>query len=229
MAITLEAPEATVRRQSVTLCVLVGAGVVVGWVLYRHYWSDDVYQRIVQWDWFAGHFWAVTLLVAVVLSVPYAIVLLVWGRGLTRGVAGAAAALGAGFFIWAWDRVFSNYIWDAGHQSHTSLRVYLWGTLLVTATLVPLAWGLARRSGRRWPLGLVAGPVVAAILRELQLRWSWWQQHVLLFGQQPHWQIQAVVFMAPFVVAVLACWAIEARGRRTPQMESSGSATPRRG
>jgi hypothetical protein len=221
----------SVRRQPVALCVAVGVVVVVGWVAYRHYWSDDVYQRFVQWDWFEGHFWAVGLLIALVMCVPYAVVLLVWGRGLARGLSGAAAALGAGMFIWGWNQVFSDYVWDSGPPSHTSTRVYLWGSLLVLAALVPLAWGLARRSGRGWLAGILVGPVVAAILRELELRWSWWDERVSYRGSAYHWRFEAAVFVTPFVLAVLACWALEARGRRTPEMGSSAlseDAQPRR-
>jgi hypothetical protein len=210
------------RRQPLALCVAVGAVVTVGWVLYRHYWSADVYQRLVRWDWFNGHFWAVTLLIALVLCVPYALALLVWGRGLRRAVSGATAALGVGIFFWGWDRIFQDYVWDSGPATPTTTRIYLWGSLLGIATLVPLAWGLARRSGRGWLLGIVVGPVVAAILRELQLQWSWWHDRVAADGHNIHWQLQAVAFVAPFVLGALACWAIEvARTRRTPEMGSA--------
>lgn len=213
-----------VRRQPLALCLAVGAAVPVGWVLYRHYWADDVYARFLRWGWFSDHFWASTLLAALILCVPYAVVLLVWGRSLTRSLAGAAVALGCGLFLWGWDRVFSTYLWDSRPPGTTSLRVYLWGGLLVLATLVPLAWGLARRTGRAWMLGLVVAPVVAAVLRELELRWSWWHDRVASAALHQHWQLQAVVYVAPFIAAVLAGWAIEARDRRTADQGSAGSA-----
>jgi hypothetical protein len=220
---SLAAP-APARRQPVALSVTVGVVVVVGWVLYRHYWAGDVYERIMQWDWPAGRLWADTLVVALVLSLPYAVALLVWGRDLVHGIAGAAAALGAGAFIWAWDRAFQAYVQDSAPPTRTSVEVYLWGSLLVLALLVPLAWGLARRSGTAWWVGLLAGPVVAAILRELELRWSWWDERVTYRGSAYHWPYEAAVYVAPFVLAVLACWALEARGRRTPEMGSSAPA-----
>jgi hypothetical protein len=204
------------RRQPVVLCVAVGAVVTLGWVLYRHYWADDLYGRILQWDWLLRHFWAVTLTVALVLCVPYAVALLVWGRGLRRRVAGAAAALGAGLFFWGWDRVFQDYVWDSGPPTQASTRVYLWGSLLVLAALVPLAWGLARRSGTAWLLGIGVGPVVAAVLRELELHWAWWHDRVSRASLHHHGQLEALVFVAPFVSAVLAGWALEVRARRAP-------------
>jgi hypothetical protein len=221
MTTTLGSPVATTRRQPVLLCVLVAAIVVVGWVLYRHYAVDDVGRRLLSWGLLADHFWLLTLVLALLLCVPYAVALLLWGRDLPRATAGAVAAVATGVYAWGLDRVFQDHVWSSGGTTQTSLRVYEWSYLLVVSTLVPLAWGLARRSGRRWPLGLVVGPVSAAILRELQLRSSWWQEHVLPFGPRLHWQLQAVVFVAPFVLAALACWAIEAHGRRTPEMGSS--------
>jgi hypothetical protein len=215
----------SVRRQPVALCLLVGAAVTVGWVLYRHYWTDDVHERIRRWDWFAGRFWAVTLVLALVLCVPYALALLVWGRGLMRGVSGALIALAAGLYVWGQDRVFQDFVWDERSPTQTSLRLYVWTYLLVVAVLVPLAWGVARRSGRGWLLGLLVGPVVAAILRELQLRWSWWHDHVVPTGPGYHWQFEAVAFMAPFVLAALACWALEARAADQALPDSSSDSS----
>jgi hypothetical protein len=215
------------RPQPVLLCVGVGSAVVVGWVLYRHYWSDDIWQRLAQGNWYGERLWAVALLSVLVLSVPYAVALLLWGRGITRALSGAAVALGAGLFLWGWDEIFANYVWDPPLPGTTSVQVYEWGGVLVVAALVPLAWGLARRSGWGWLPGVLVGPLVAAILRELTLRWTWWGERVSGRGVGYHWQLEAVVFTAPFVLAALACWAIEARGRRTPEMGSSAPAGAR--
>ena len=40
-------------------------------------------------------------------------------------------------------------------------------------------------------------------------------------GSDYHWQFEAAVFVAPFVLAALAGWALETRSRRTPEMGSS--------
>jgi hypothetical protein len=209
------------RRQPVALCALVGVAVTVGWVLYRHYWAHHVYERIWRWPGIDGHLWAYSLVLALTLCVPYAVALLLWGRGLTRSTSGALIAGAAGLYIWGQDRVFQDLVWDEQSASQTSLRLYVWTYLLVVAVLVPLAWGVARRSGRGWLLGLVVGPVVATVLRELQLRWAWWHDHVLATGPGYHWQYEALVFVAPFVLAVLAGWALETRSRRPPEMGSS--------
>src|SRR3954470_19933921 len=101
----------SVRRQPIALCVAVGLVVTVGWVLYRHYWAADVDARILRWDWVARHFWSITLGYALVLCVPYALALLLWGRTIARSVTGALTAVGAGLYLWGWDQVFDKYVW----------------------------------------------------------------------------------------------------------------------
>jgi hypothetical protein len=179
-------------------------------VLYRHYAFDHVVERLLHWDVVNQRFWLYDLLGTVLLGAPYALVLLLWGRGLSRATTGALVAIATTLFMWGLDRVFNDYVWD-GDPTATSVRFYEWIHLLGVATLVPLAWGLARRGGRAWALGLVAGPVAAAILREVQLRWTWWHEHLLPQADNEHWVVQAVVYVAPFVLAALACWAIEVR------------------
>jgi hypothetical protein len=203
------------RRQPTALCVLVGAVVVVGWVLYRHYWFDEVSRRaydLFHVDSVAG----VSLVIALLLCLPYAVVLLLWGRGFGPAVGGAAVALVAGLAFFGIDRYFQDHVFDPnGHTGREALRAYAWSELLVVALLVPLAWGLARRRGRAWVAGVLVGPVVAAVLRELQMRWSWMSDHVNRSRSDYRWQGEALVYVAPFVLAVLACWALEVRTRRT--------------
>jgi hypothetical protein len=194
------------------LCVVVAAAVVVGWVLYRHYAYPHLLERVVRREVVINRFWLVNLVQALLLCLPYALALLLWGRGLPRGTTAAAVAVATGLFAWGWTQVFADYVWDHGPPSQPSLRIFVWGSLLVVATLVPLAWGLARRRGRAWIGGLLLAPLVAAALRELELRWTWWQHRV-----SEHWELQAVVYVAPFVLAALACWAIEQRS----EMKSS--------
>jgi hypothetical protein len=201
----------------VAVDIAVGTVVVVGWVCYRHWGFAPVVTRAVEPTFVSARWWLVNLVASLFLCLPYALALLVWGRGLSGRATGAVVALAAGGYVWAWDQVFQNYVWGSGPATGTSLRVYEWGYLLGVAALVPLAWGLARRMGPGWVLGVAVGPLLAGVLRELQLHWTWWQDRVSRIGPHDHWQAEAAVFAAPLVLAVLTCWAIEARGRRGSQ------------
>jgi hypothetical protein len=217
MTVTLEAPPTTRARLPAALCVAVGAAVAVGWVLYRHYAFPHVLERVLSRQVVIDRFWLVNLVQAMLLCLPYALVLLLWGRGLARAAAGATIAVVTGVFAWGWSQVFLTYVWDRNASAgHTSVQVFDWGYLLVIATLVPLAWGVARRRGRTWLPGLLVAPVVATVLRELGLRWTWWESQV-----SAHWQLQAVVYVAPFVLAALACWALDRPQDGSPEMRSS--------
>jgi hypothetical protein len=195
--------------------------VTVGWVCYRHWGLQHVAGWAVRPDFVAERWWLVNLVTALLLVLPYALVLLFWGRGLGPALAGAGVALLTGLALWGIDRVFDNYVWHSGAPSRDQLRVYLWCELLVPALLVPLAWGLARRRGSAWWPGVVVGPLVAAVLRELQLRSHWWRAHVAPSARGYRWELQAVVYVTPFVLAVLACWALDAR--RNAVVRPSGS------
>jgi hypothetical protein len=211
-----------VHRQRVAWCVLVGAVVVVGWVLYRHYVVPHALDRIFRWHTLGRSLWVAELVQDLVVCFPYGLVLVLWGRDLARGVGAAAVTAVTALYLATLDWSFERYVFGLHGEgfTRTSLRVFDWLSLLVVALLVPLAWGVARRAGRSWVVGLIVGPVVAAILHELELRSAWWGQHVV-FTIHYHWQTQAVVYVAPFVLAALACWAIEAASaRRTPEMQS---------
>jgi hypothetical protein len=223
MTTTLGSPPATTRRQPVALCVVVGAVVVVGWVLYRHYVFFHASERVFRWHTLGRWLSVAELVQGLLLTIPYALALLLWGRTLARSLGGATVALVAGVYVATLEYVFQRYVFGPGGQGFNigSLRVFDWLNLLGVAVLVPLAWGVTRRHGRTWILGLVVGPVVAAILRELQLHWTWWQNNVGFSQHSWSWVLQAAVFVAPFVLAVLACWAFDSRERRTPEIGSS--------
>jgi hypothetical protein len=212
-----------VRQQPVLLSVLVAVVVVVGWVLYRHYVFSHVLQRVFRWHTLGNNLWVAELVQSLLLSIPFGLALVLWGRDLARSLGAAAVTLVTAVYLATLVYVFERHVFgDRGEGLNaTSIRVFEWLSLLVVALLVPLAWGVARRTGRAWVVGVGVGPVVAAVLRELQLRWTWWRDRVTNLGTHTHWQYQAVVYVAPFVLAALACWAIEARGRRTPEIGSS--------
>ena len=54
---------------------------------------------------------------------------------------------------------------------------------------------------------------MAAVLREMQLRWAWWDANVAGLQHSWSWVLLAVQYVAPFVLAALACWALDRRPR----------------
>ncbi len=219
MTTRLGAPPAVDRRPTTTTCVVVGAVVVVGWVLYRHYVFQHASDRVFGWHTLGRWLSVAELVQSLLLTAPFALALLLWGRDLARSLGGAALALLAGVYFAGLRYVFERFVFGLRGDgfSATSLRVFDWLDLLVVAVLVPLAWGVARRSGRAWVAGLVVGPVVAGLLHELQQHWRWWEDNVAFSQHDWSWILQAVAFVAPFVLAVLACWAIEQRSPATPR------------
>ena len=186
---------------------------VAGWVLYRHYVYPHAFERVLGWGALARSLWVVELVSGLMLSVPYAVALVLWGRNAARSLGAGSVAVLAGVYLATVEYVFARYV--VGHHGEalgvTSARVFDWLTLLGPAVLVPLAWGVARRTGVAWLVGLPVGPAVAAVLWELRLHSPWWQQHVVFDQHAYHWVVQAVVYVAPFVAAALACWAVDVR------------------
>ncbi len=218
----------SVRRQPVALCVLVGAAVAVGWVLYRHYWANDVVaaHRPLETRSPATSGRCSLVLTPCASCVPYAVALLLWGRGLARGLAGGAAALvvagavASGACSW----VFQDYVWDSGPPAGRRLRVFLTGASCwfsrcsyrsrgVVARRSGRSWtGSASSSARSWPRSCVSSRCSSSLVAEPRVtgvappttgssrQWSTSRR-----SSWPCWP----------------CWAIEARSRRTLEMESS--------
>lgn len=212
------------RRPSspAALSILVGAAVVVGWVLYRHYAYPHVGDRVFRWRELGRSMWVAELVAGLLLCIPYGLVLLMWGRTLARSLGGAGVAVATALYLATAQWGFERFVFErnGGDFSASLAHTYQWVILLGPALLVPLAWGIARRSGTAWLIGLVAGPAVAAILHELELHNDWWNQHVVFDEHAYHWVLQAAVFVAPFVAGALACWAIDAHGTR-PEIGTS--------
>ncbi len=81
---------------------------------------------------------------------------------------------------------------------------------IVTAMLAfgaALAWGVARRHGRWWPVGLVLAPLVALLFRALDLQVF---DNVALRASL----LAFVLHVVPAVLAGLAGWALEWREER---------------
>ena len=130
------------------MSILVATGIVVGWVCYRHYAFPHLERHLLGSGFLAARPWLLNLAISMALCLPYALALLAWGRGRGGRVGGALAALGASSFLWVVDEAFTHVVWNDGAPTDTESRIYTWVVLLGTASLVPWAWGVARRSGR---------------------------------------------------------------------------------
>lgn len=142
------------------------------------------------------------LAIAMTPSVAFALILLVWGRSPRRRIGGAVLALGAGFAKWGlldavWLRVPAG-LHLAGVAGYLSLMVPL--------TLATLAWGVARRSGRRWLWAVPIAPLLAGCEGWLSLHGTWW---VDLGGGHGLW-LAYTLYLGPVVLACLAGWALDA-------------------
>jgi hypothetical protein len=209
-------PGSARAREPLVVCVLVATAVVVGWVCYRHWAFPHLERHLLGSAFLAARPWLLDLAITMALSLPYALALLVWGHGGGGLVGGALAALGCGAFLWVVYEVFTHVVWGDRAPTDAEGRIYTWVALLGTASLVPWAWGVARRSGRVWMAGLVVAPATAIALHHWQTHSTWWLVHVTFdLGSTTAWTSVAVVYVTPFVVGALACWLVEvSRSRR---------------
>ena len=203
---------ATVRRQPLALCALVACVVVIGAIAYVHWGFFRLDEKIVNRRLVLSRWWLVNLVYALLLFVPYAVVLLLWGRTRTRRVAGAVVALATAGYLWGQYEVFLNYVWPDDGSSSPWESVYFWANTLVLPALIALAWGVARRWGRIWLVGLLVAPALSAAFHELFVHSAWWQT------QTHHWlvaeQVSGLPHIAPAVAAAVVCWLIEAAATR---------------
>ena len=205
------------RRQPLVLCAAVATIVAVGLVLIDHWWTVRGIQHV--WGaWLTGHISLFVLVWVMGGYVAYAAVLALWGRTWRGRIAGAGCALASGMYIWALVKAFDQWVWGEGNASTKSYHAYQWAFFLVTPTLAALAWGLARREGRRWVLGLVAAPLLAGGNYALILHSGWWRANVYP-ADHTSWVVERIVFVVPIIAACLTCWALE----RPSEMRTSAS------
>jgi len=196
---------------------VVAIGVIVGWLAYYHWVYPRLMQRI--YDAWTIHtmtgFYLSALVEAMVrYFAPYALVLLLWGRTGRRRIGAALCALAVGLYMWALWVVFDKWIWG-DNAAPDQVAAYEWANLLVISAAIALAWGIARRWGRIWMLGLVAAPILAAVTHELASHSSWWRSHLLPDYQGIHDFTRQMVFIAPAVIAAVICWLIEVLAGRS--------------
>ena len=120
-------------------------------------------------------------------------------------------------YMWALWVIFDKWIWR-DNATAAQANAYEWANLLVVSAGIALAWGVARRWGRIWMVGLAAAPVLAAITHELALHSTWWRTHLILDEGRTHDLTREMVFIAPAVITAVICWLIEVGStRRTPE------------
>jgi hypothetical protein len=211
---TLGRPAASRREQPLLVCVMVAAVVVAGYLAYFRLMSNAVPHLFARWpDDLLG---LLRLLVDVSPYALLALVLLVWGRSVSQGLRGALCALVAGIADWGLQEA-ENAVFEHHRLTQTDLRLFDWTMTLLLPTLVALAWGLARRSGRAWLVGVLVAPGLAAVRHLLETRSSAYGTWELHHGQ---WWVGRLEFVAPMVVACLVCWLIE-HAWPTAEIESS--------
>lgn len=196
------------RRQPWPLCAVVAVVVVAGCLLFSHYWNLHLLPDL------ARHLtWASLDVVALVaLATPYlvlGIVLAVWGLDARHRFAGFVVALLAGLTLWGVQEVLSH--WHSAQSSQSTLRAFDWFITLTIPTLLALAWGLARRRGGGWLVGVLVAPVLAWVHHELFLHsmsWNSWESGIR------QWWERDLLLVVPAVAAALVCWYIEDATRR---------------
>jgi hypothetical protein len=148
-------------------------------------------------------------------AVLYASLLAVWGIDAHHRMAGALGALVAGLTVWGLQEAYRWHIIKDSLWTGMTVHAFNAAVILVPVTLLALAWGLARRRGRIWLLGVAVAPVLAGIDHERMLRW--WGS---LYFQAGDWAVPSAGFLGPVVAACLVCWLLEVSTR--PSRTQSG-------
>ena len=141
--------------------------------------------------------------------IPLVVVLFIWTREQRLGLLASAVALAFATLTYLRGVVVEQLV--ASGDEERALDFLDWSNWVLTA-LIPLgaalAWGIARRQGTRWWPGLVVAAVVAVLFRWLDLD--------PFAGGDPaiRQAFAALVYhVVPAVLAGLACWWLEVRGR----------------
>jgi hypothetical protein len=213
------APPAPVRptgpRDVLVALLLIVAELVLGWFTYdiasalsRHLDAT----RPVQWFFLMLPF------------LPLAIVVAVRALSPARAVAAGLVALGGGAVLIAHNEVI-RWIFERQviNPSFHELQALGYVAIMAVAVLATLAWGLSRRHGRAWLLGLLVAAAGAALTL-----WTDWPSHVgwghtefaTIDGDDNPFRrfyvVHAVAQLLPVVAACVVCWLIDvAELRRT--------------
>ena len=150
-----------------------------------------------------------TALGFVVVVAPYALlaaILAIWGLDRHHRGAGAACALLAGVSSWGIQYGYQKLFYERDHITQTNLKVFDWTLTLLIPTLLALAWGLARRTGRAWVLGVAVAPALAWVQRMLQLHSTQWRTWEF---RHESWWLHRLEYVAPAIIAAVVCWLLD--------------------
>lgn len=149
---------------------------------------------------------------------PLAAVVAVRALSPARGLAAGLAALGGGAVLIAHNE-FLRWVFEGNGVSpsyHERLALG-YAVLMAASVLAALAWGLSRRHGRTWPLGLVVAAAGAALTL-----WTDWTRRFTSFGPfeadliRRAELVHSVAVMLPIVAACVVCWLLDLAERRRP-------------
>ena len=143
---------------------------------------------------------------------PLAVVVSLHAIRPTRAPTALLAALGVGALAIAQSELLRWLITDHPDLNRHVFEIVGYVFAMTVATLASLAWGLSRRHGRTWAIGLL----VAAAGTALTL-WTNWPVHTSWSHWSPldsdairRWGVlMSVAQMLPIVAACVVCWLID--------------------
>jgi hypothetical protein len=195
--------------------LLIAAELVLGWFLFDI--GNALEQHLngphpVQWFYL------------MLPSLPLALVVSLHAIRPGRALAAAVAALGAGVATIAQYELVN---WIFTHHPAASyadvVQAIGYVTAMTVATLAALAWGLSRRHGRTWPVGLLVAAAGAALTL-----WTNWPSHTgwghTEFVGPDGFEnfarrfelLHTVALMLPIVASCVVCWLVDVTELRRP-------------
>lgn len=204
---TLSRPVTTRPATPWAALLLIAAELVLGWFKY------DIGTTLGDER---GHIHLVVWLFLILPYLPLALVAALAARSVTRGLLAGGLGLVAGLAAIGYYEL-TIYLFTHGHQpSFTAFRALGYASVMVLAALAALAWGVSRRRGRLWLVGLAVAPAAAALTV-----WSHWTTRLGLGQVSPGDAnglrqlilTDAIATMIPVVLGCVACWLLEVRER----------------
>lgn len=185
----------------VALCLIV-AELVLGW------FSDDIGRALVE------HLGTSRSVQWLYLSLPTLLLALVVGlHAFRRAPAAALVALGAAAATIAEAELIHWIFTHHPNANHHLIQTMGYVGSMTVAALAALAWGLSRRHGKNWLVGLLVAPAGAALTL-----WTKWPAHVGwsrvaslsdTIGIRRAELVHSVTLLLPVVGACVVCWLID--------------------